>query len=189
MREAWKHFAVLMIATFSVGIAAQQGGGGRLVQPPAPSIHFADPLQPAGAETAVVGTVVDTLKAPIAMAHVRLRDLNSGKVVAETDTNDLGEFAFTDVEPGSYVVEMLHSKDQVIALSNAGALARYQRFTATVQLPGRWDYTSRSIVNSVNAARFFGLGSADTMTASTLSMAASSQLLSVDAGEPVSPQQ
>lgn len=189
MRIAAKLYATLTFATLAVGIGAQQSGEVRLVSPPTPPIHFTQQWRPDGSgETLVVGTVVDIDKAPVAKAHVRLRDITSGKVIAETDADSVGNFEFKGVEPGSYVVEMVLTDEHVIALSNAAALARYQTFVATVQLAGRWDYTSRSVVNPVNAAQFFGLPSTRSMTASTLSMAANSEVTPVDPGEPVSPQ-
>ena len=189
MRSAAKLYATLTFATLAAGIAAQQGGEVRLVSPPAAPIRFAQAWHPDGSgETTVVGTVVDSDKAPVSKAHVRLRDITSGKVVAEIDADGLGNFKFKGVEPGSYVVEMVLPNEHVIGLSNAAALARYQTFVATVQLSGRWDYNSRSVVNSVNAAQFFGLPSTRSMTASTLSLAANSEVTPVDPGEPVSPQ-
>lgn len=188
MRSAGKLFAILMFATSTVGTAAQQGGRVTAVPPPASPIHFKETWRPTGSvDTEVVGTVVDNNKAPIANAHVQLRDLTTGRILAELDTNDLGEFAFKNVEPGTYVVEMVGPGEHVIALSNAASLAHDQRFSATVQLAGRWNYNTRSVVPSVNAAQFFGLGSVSSMTASTLSMAVASRLRPVDAGEPVSP--
>jgi len=188
VRSVGQFFAILIVATCTAGTAAQQGSRVVLVRPPSSTIHFIEPWPASGtADTTVVGTVMDINKAPVAGAHVQLRELISGRVLGETDANSLGAFEFDGVDSGTYVVEMVLN-GQVVALSNAGTLARYQSFVATVQLPGRWDYDTRSMVDSVNAARFIGLGSAYSMTAATLAMASAANLGPIDGGEPVSPQ-
>jgi hypothetical protein len=119
---------------------------------------------------------------------VQLRNLKDGNILASDDTNQLGEYEFSLIEPGSYVVEMVMVDNYVIALSNAGSLARYETLQTVVQLPGRWDYATRSVIAPVNASSFFGMGSANTMTSSTLAMAVDSDIRPITAGEPVSPQ-
>jgi hypothetical protein len=136
----------------------------------------------------VIGTVIDILQVPVAYARVQLRDLKSGIVLANGDTDQLGEYEFTQVEPGTYVVEMLVGDNYIVALSNAGTLARYATLNTVVQLPGRWDTKLRTVIGIVAVSNFFGIGSNNSMTASTLNMAADHEIRPVDAGEPVSPQ-
>ena len=57
----------------------------------------------------------------------------------ETLANDAGEYEFLLDDPGTYVVEMSMVDGYVLALSNAGSLARYETLHTVVQLPGRWD--------------------------------------------------
>lgn len=124
-----KLLVLMMFATLGVGIAAEQRREVALVHQPTQSMKFSAPWRPNGAstETKVISTVIDILHVPVVHARVQLRDLTSGLVFASGDTDDLGEYEFTQVEPGTYVVEMLVGDNYIIALSNAGALARYRR--------------------------------------------------------------
>jgi hypothetical protein len=185
-----KLLVLMMFATLGVGIAAEQRREVALVRQPTQPMNFSAPWRPNGTstETKVVGTVIDMLHVPVVRARVQLRDLKSGLVFASGDTNDLGEFEFTQVDPGTYVVEMLVGDNYIVALSNAVALARYATLNTVVQLPGRWDAKLRAVVGLVAVSNFFGIGSNNSMTASTLNMAADYEIRPVDAGEPVSPQ-
>ncbi len=172
-------------------MAAQQRGEVVLVHPTSSgAVRFSAPWRPSGStgETRVIGTVIDSGQAPVTYARVQLRDLKTGSVLATEETNDLGEYEFTPIEPGLYVVEMVMVDNYVLALSNAGSVKRYETLTTIVQLPGRWDSNSRRMFSVVNASAFFGMGSANTMTSSTLAMAIESAVSPINPGEPVSPQ-
>ena len=191
MRNAQKLLAILTFATLGATTAAQQRGEVVLVRPNASgAVKFSAPWRPAGdtGDTRVVGTVIDIRQVPVTYARVQLRDLKNGSVLATDETNDLGEYEFKLIEPGMYVVEMVMVDNYVIALSNAGSLKRYETLTTVVQLPGRWDFNSRTMFAAVNASAFFGMGSTGTMTSSTLAMAVDSEVSPNNPGEPVSPQ-
>ena len=105
----------------------------------------------------------------------------------ETVANDNGEYEFLVDDPGTYVVEMSMVDGYVLALSNAGSLARYETLQTVVQLPGRWDAGLRTMTMPQNAANFLGMSSQTTMTATTLALATDQNITPVDPGEPVSP--
>ena len=48
------------------------------------------------------------------------------RFVAKTESDDNGGYVFEVDQPGIYVVEMILSYGYVIALSNAGSLARFE---------------------------------------------------------------
>ena len=175
-----------LIIAMGVGVGAQ--GGARLVTQP-PNIRFAEAWRPVEARgvTQIVGAVIDIRQVPVANARVQLRNLSTGEVTQEGTSNEQGEYAFTIDEPGVYVVEMVMPGGQVIALSNAGALARYETLQTLVQLPGRWDSVSRSMMMPQTMTSFVGMSAAGTMTAATLILAIAMNITPVDAGEPVSP--
>lgn len=188
MRSAGKLFTLVTFLTLTVGIAAQQSGGVRFVPPSPAPLRFTETWRPDGStSTMVVGSVVDSNQVPVGNLRVQLRNILSGKVLFESVGDSLGRFAFSDLEPGSYVVEVVLANQRVLAVSSAATVAHYQVFDTIVQLPGRWDYRTNSVVDSVRPWQFFGLASNNSMTASTLSMAAGYQVSPVDAGEPVSP--
>lgn len=190
MRIARNLFAALLVATLGISASAEQRREVQLVRPSAsPAVRFSAPFRPNGANSAtrVVGAVFDILQTPVAFAKVQLRNLGNGQVLGSADTNDLGEYNFDVAEPGTYVVEMVAQENYIIALSNAGLLARYATLRTEIRLPGRWDVNARSISMPVSATAFFGMSSANSMASSTLSLAANSNVGPIDPGEPVSP--
>ena len=172
-----------LIVAVCTGVTAQQ------LIPPDSSLKFVQPWRPTTVtgHTQIVGTVIDVRQIPVANARVRLRNLNTGKIEQEAQTNEKGEYVFQDLKPGTYVVEMVMIDGTIVALSNAGALAWYETLQTVVQLPGRWDLAANTMVLTTNMANFVGMSSASTMTAATLTMAAEQSISPLDAGEPVSP--
>jgi hypothetical protein len=176
-----------LIVAVSAGVSAQQQL--RPLVSAETSLKFVQAWRPVTVtgETRIVGTVIDIRQIPVVKAKVRLRNLNTGNIEQSTETNEKGEYAFEAVEPGSYVVEMVLTDGTIIALSNAGALARYETLQTVVQLPGRWNLESRKVDRIQNLSDFVGLSSALSITAQTLTMAAEQNIAPLDRGEPVSP--
>jgi hypothetical protein len=183
---------VLAILAFTLVMGTLLNGQSvsvRRVQPPPPGARLAETWRPANVagETKVVGNVIDIRQVPVPYARVQLRNLTTAQIAAVKETDEHGNYEFIVAEPGTYVVEMARLDGYVIALSNAGALARYETLRTIVQLPGRWDFSRRSMFMAPNVSDFFGLSAANTMTATTLSLAAEQSLTNLEAGEPVSP--
>jgi hypothetical protein len=176
----------LILASGAV-LTAQTGI--RLVQPPRPGITLAEAWRPATAssDTKIIGNVIDIRHFPVAFAQVQLRNLLTGKIAQTATANDNGEYQFIIDEPSTYVVEMTMLDGYVLALSNAGSLARYETLQTVIQLPGRWDGTSRNMTIPQNPTQFLGMSAQTTMTAATLSMAVAQDITPTDPGEPVSP--
>jgi hypothetical protein len=177
----------LIIAT-SAGLAAQTGAI-RRVPPPTAGLRFAEPWRPANAkgDTRIIGTVIDIRQIPVGGVKVQLRDLSNGEITQETVANENGQYEFSVENPGTYVVEMVLVDGYIVALSNAGSLARYETLQTVIQLPGRWDAVARNVILPQNIGRFVGLSAQTSMTAATMTMAAEQAVTPVDAGEPVSP--
>jgi hypothetical protein len=157
--------------------------------PPTPSgVKFAQPWLPAGVtgDTMIIGTVIDIRQAPVAYAKVQLRNLVTGTVQQEGESNEYGEYQFAVETPGTYVVEMVMVDGYVLALSNAGSLARFETLRTLVQLPGRWDMQLRNMVMPQNTTSFLGMSAQNTMTAATVNLALDMKIAPVNAGEPVS---
>jgi hypothetical protein len=161
----------------------------RRVQPPPSGVRLIEPWKPADSDgaTRIIGNVIDIAHVPVAYARVQLRNLTTASIddVQQADAN--GNYEFIVEMPGTYVVEMASLDGYVIALSNAGSLARYETLRTVVQLPGRWDSSSGAVLATQNMSSFFGLSAANSMTATTLSLAAEESLNTIEAGEPVSP--
>ena len=169
-------------------LSAQSGLIRRVPSAP-PSARFVEAWRPANTigMTSVTGTVIDIRQTPVAHARVQLRNLINGHLAQRAETNENGEYFFVVDEPGTYVVEMTMVDGYVLALSNAGAIARYETLQTVVRLPGRWDSTLNTMHIPQNPVNFLGMSAADTMTAATLALAVDMNVAPVDAGEPVSP--
>ena len=115
--------------------------------------------------------MIDIRQVPVAYAKVQLRNLVPARWRWKPVANDNGEYEFLVDDPGTYVVEMVMVDGYVLALSNAGSLARYETLQTVVQLPGRWDAGLRNMTMPQNAANFLGMSSQTTMTATTLTLA------------------
>jgi hypothetical protein len=153
------------------------------------SLSFAQPWVPPGAtgDTRIMGTVIDIRQVPVANVKVQLRNLESGMVVDSTQTDDNGDYQFDIKVPSSYVVEMVLVDGYVIALSNAGSVARFETLQTVIQLPGRWDSIRQNVMATQPSLGFLGMSSQTTMTVATMLIAANQDISPVDAGEPVSP--
>jgi hypothetical protein len=180
----------LVALLLSVTAALTAQGTARHIVPQQPGFKFLAPWRPAYAKsggTKIVGTVIDIRQVPVGNARVRLRDLDKGVILGESETNDYGEYSFETLEPGTYIVEVILMDGKVIALSNAGAVARYETLNTVVQLPGRWDVASHSVAMSNNLSGFVGVSAETTMTSLTVAIAGTTNISPADAGEPVSP--
>jgi hypothetical protein len=179
----------VLVSALTVGVAADQRGTATLVTPQTPVVKFSAPWRPVEAtgDTKVIGNVIDIRQEPVRSATVQLRNLTTGSAIAQATTKDQGEYTFPIAEPGTYVVEMIMVDGFVVALSNAGTLARYETLRTLVQLPGLWDAANRNVIPVTHPASFLGMSSAATMTAATLIIAAKDQIPATDPGEPVSP--
>jgi len=64
------------------------------------------------------GTALTATNKPLAQARVRLRNARTGRINNAAITDHAGLFEFHSVEPGSYVVELVTSRDDVLAASD-----------------------------------------------------------------------
>jgi hypothetical protein len=198
VRNATLSATIALMLALGSGTAAQQATSIRRAEsaPPERAIErsgltFAGAWRPsesaAATATRVVGTVVDIRQLPVANAKVQLRNLDTGSVEQGAETNADGRYAFDLESPGTFVVEMVLVDGYVVALSNAGSVARYETLETVVQLGGRWDAAARTVVTPQNLARYFGVSAQTTMTAVTIGIATTSNISPADPGVPVSP--
>lgn len=151
------------------------------------AVNFSAPWRPqngAGA-TRVIGTVIDIRQLPVGNATVQLRNLDTGEIEQVAESSEDGEYAFEVDGSATYVVQMVMVDGYVVALSNAGSLARYETLNTIVQLPGRWELGR--VVITQPATSYFGMSAQTTMTAQTLQLAIENEVRPADPGRPVSP--
>ena len=179
---------LIVLAILFTAIAGLNAQGTATLARQRQGVSFAESWRPNGtAVTRIVGQVLDLAQNPVAYANVQVRNLGSGLVEQQRECDDNGEYQFVLDNPGSYVVEMIKIDGRVVALSNAGAIARYETFRAVVSLPGRWEGDGRGIVLPQPITNFIGMSAATSITAQTVQIALEQSVQPVDSGEPVSP--
>ncbi|MBY0493723.1 MAG: carboxypeptidase regulatory-like domain-containing protein [Cyanobacteria bacterium] len=181
------HKSLIVVALLIASVAGLGAQGTATLVRQRQGVNFAESWRPIGnkGDTRIIGQVVDIRQMPVPHARVQLRNLTNGNVQQQSDTDDNGEYQFLVDNPGTYVVEMIMVDGYIVALSNAGALARYETLNTVVQLPGRWE--SRRLVMPQSMTNFFGMSAATSMTAQTVAIALEQSIQPVDSGEPVSP--
>lgn len=193
MRYAKAAFGVGLVMALGAAVGAEQRGTATLESPPptglAGGLRFTAPWRPVGgALTRVVGAVVDSRQVVVARVKVRLRNLTTGEVIGETESDENGAYAFPEMEPGTYVVEMMIDNRYVVAVSNVGSVARYETLQTVVQLPGRWEIGTQTIRAEQDVSNFMGMSAATTLTAATLVTAVTAEIPTSDPGVFTSPQ-
>src|SRR5687768_17831712 len=88
------------------------------------------------AETGITGTVVTPQGEPLSNALVQARNLLTNEVEGATRTTETGEYAILNLEPGSYVLEIVDDEGSIVGTSafvaaTAGTLVSAVTVTAT----------------------------------------------------------
>jgi hypothetical protein len=87
--------------------------------------------------TTIRGNALDSLGSPLVETPVRLRDARLGHVVDNQTTDKTGIFEFRNVEPGSYIVEVVAPDKTVLAASQLLDVNAGDAVSAVVKLPFR----------------------------------------------------
>ena len=173
---------MLLVFAMSVHAAAQNQAtvpgsiGGNL---PTTSRAGAAPVVPRTPQAAFGTIHVSALSAtngPLPRWIIRLRDARYGRLVATNLTDLEGSFTFRDVDPGSYIIELIGGDQTVRATSALLAVDAGGSVFAVVRLP-----TERGAV-----AALFGVALAQA-AALTMVLAESADVPAVQPLTPVSP--
>ena len=112
----------------------------------------------------VSGNATDQNDQPLAAYSVRLRNVDTGIVDATSSTNTAGEYAFTQIASGKYVVELLDRDGYILALSAvvtigedrkdvAGLIVRAKpRYVAAGATGHKWFGTTAMVLTAAAAA-------------------------------------
>jgi hypothetical protein len=89
------------------------------------------------AATSILGAAWRADNSPIPQAKLRLRNVQTGRIEATAVANELGQFAFTSIESGTYVIELVSETGTVIALGHTFAIAPGETVATFVRLGSR----------------------------------------------------
>jgi hypothetical protein len=90
--------------------------------------------------TSILGGAWNADNSPIPHARLRLRNVLTGRIEASAVANEKGEFAFTGVEGGSYVIELVSEGGKVLTLGQTFTVAAGETVATFVRLgtTARW---------------------------------------------------
>jgi hypothetical protein len=101
--------------------------------------------------TSIMGVAWKSDNTPIPGAKVRLRNVLTGRIVATAVTNDLGQFAFNDIESGSYIVELVSDSGKILAIGHTFTVAPGETVATFVRLGAKAPWFSGFFGNSASA--------------------------------------
>jgi len=145
-------------------------------QPKVPSLLYGTR---AARGSTIHGNAMSPIDRGLSFVTVRLRDVRFGRIVDLTKTDNSGMFMFGDVEPSSYVVELMgNDQKTTLAASQILNVNSGEAVSVIVKLPFRVSQFSK-VIGQTKASALTVLSAA----------AASGVLAAVVTGQPISPEQ
>ena len=109
---------------------------------------------PAGAATrgtSVTGAAWNVDNAPIPGAHLQLRNLTNGKIAGTTLADEAGRFSFTNIEGGTYAVELVATGGKIVTVGQAFVIAPGETVATFVRLGTKVPWFSGFFSNAASA--------------------------------------
>src|SRR5258708_25708544 len=102
--------------------------------------------------TSVLGAAWKVDNSPIPGARVQLRNLVSGKVEARAVADLSGQFTFSRIEGGTYVVELLGENGKIVTVGHAFVIAPGETVATFVRLGAKVPSFNGFFGNAASAA-------------------------------------
>jgi len=119
----------------------------------APVVRASEKLaSPPARATTIRGNAWSADNAPLKDARLRLRNAATGKIAATTVADDTGRFTFTNIDGGSYVVEIVNESGKILAVGHSFTIASGETIGTFVRLGARAPWFSGFFVNTATAA-------------------------------------
>jgi hypothetical protein len=81
---------------------------------------------------ALTGVAQSADKAPLPNFRVNIRNANTGELAGSTTSNQAGQFSFSSLQPGNFVVEIVDAAGKVVGLSSSVTVTAGATVTVTV---------------------------------------------------------
>lgn len=94
-------------------------------------------------------------KAPLRNYTVRVRNAADGQIAGNTTSSGAGEFSFTGLQPGNYIVEMVDAAGEVVGLSPTLGVTAGSAMTVTINASAGGAITAAAASGGLS---LFGLG-------------------------------
>ena len=102
--------------------------------------------------SAIAGTVVNGNDQPVPAARLRLRELETGRILMTTRGDEDGRFMFSGVPAGSYVVELVDDGSHVQGVTQSFSMAPGETAHVVLRLASREPWYSGFFTNAAIAA-------------------------------------
>jgi hypothetical protein len=99
----------------------------------------------------ILGAAWNADNTPIAGARLRLRNVSTGKVDATTVANDLGQFAFSDVAIGAYLVELVTDGGRLLTVGHTFTVGPGETVATFIRLGTKVSWSDGFFRNAAGA--------------------------------------
>jgi hypothetical protein len=106
----------------------------------------------AARSTSILGTAWNADDSPIPNAKLRLRNAITGRIEAATVADSAGRFTFSNIEGGTYVVELVNDSGKVLTVGHAFMVAPGETVATFVRLGARVPWFAGFFENAAAAA-------------------------------------
>jgi hypothetical protein len=145
---------VLTLVASVLGVAAGPAPALASKNRPAPRHASAGVRMPQKEFATLTGETTTATGARLPNHKVRLRHVSTGKVTAETVSNGSAAFAFTEVAPAQYLLEIVNAAGQVIGVSSVIPVSAGSTVFVTIAAKA-----AGAIAAASGGVSLFGLGS------------------------------
>jgi hypothetical protein len=105
-----------------------------------------------GRSTSILGAAWKSDNTPIPNAKLRLRNVLTGRIEATTVANELGQFAFTGIESGTYAIELVSDTAKVLTIGHTFTVAPGETIATFVRLGTKIPWFNGFFGNAAAAA-------------------------------------
>ena len=102
--------------------------------------------------TAVMGAAWTVNNQPIPAARVQLRNVVTGKIAGTAVADDAGRFTFSNIEGGSYVVELVGANGKILTVGHPFVIAAGETVATFVRLAAQAPWYAGFFSNAAAAA-------------------------------------
>lgn len=102
--------------------------------------------------TSILGAAWKSDNSPIPNAKLRLRNVLTGRIEATTVANDMGQFAFTGIESGTYAIELVSDAGKILTLGHTFTVAPGESVATFVRLGTKVPWFNGFFGNAAAAA-------------------------------------
>jgi hypothetical protein len=101
--------------------------------------------------TSIRGAAWNADNSPIPNARLRLRDVGTGRIVATTVANDIGQFKFDNIEGGGYVIELVSESGKILTVGHTFIVAPGETVATFVRLGTKVPWFDGFFANAASA--------------------------------------